>query len=94
LWDKRKDMPVMTGLRVDDRELLLTSVLDARADVREPSPAPSIWPLVAALAVSGMFISSIFTPWAVVVGAVPVAAALTLWFWPKTRGIEPEPVIE
>jgi cytochrome c oxidase subunit 1 len=30
-----------------------------------------------------LFVGSIFTPWAVVWGAVPVAIATTAWFWPK-----------
>ncbi|HWH18470.1 MAG TPA: cytochrome c oxidase subunit I [Allosphingosinicella sp.] len=94
LWDERGHLPVVTGLRVDDRELLLTSVLDARPDVREPSPLPTIWPLLAALATTAMFVSSMFTPWAVVIGSLPVAAALIFWFWPKEPGLPPEPVIE
>jgi cytochrome c oxidase subunit I len=92
LWDNRNHMPVMTGLRVDDRELLLTTVMDAVPDLREPSAMPSIWPLWSALATACLFISSIFTPWAVVVGAFPVGAALIAWFWPKTPPT-PEPVI-
>jgi cytochrome c oxidase subunit 1 len=28
-------------------------------------------------------LASIFTPWAVVWGALPVAASITGWFWPK-----------
>jgi cytochrome c oxidase subunit I+III len=93
LWDNRAALPVMTGLRVDDRELLLTTVMEARPDVREPSPEPTIWPLTASLAVTATFVSSIFTPWAVVLGTVPVAAALAAWFWPKGP-VTPEPVIE
>jgi cytochrome c oxidase subunit I len=93
LWDNRNHLPVMTGLRVDDRELLLTTVMEARPDLREPSPLPSIWPLWAALSTTCLFISSIFTPWAVVIGAFPVAAALIAWFWPKGP-LSPEPVIE
>ncbi|HEY0314539.1 MAG TPA: cytochrome c oxidase subunit I [Allosphingosinicella sp.] len=93
LWDNRNHLPVMTGLRVDERELLLTSVMDAIPDVREPSALPSIWPLWAALSTTAMFISSIFTPWAVVIGTFPIAAALIAWFWPKTPP-SPEPVIE
>jgi cytochrome c oxidase subunit I+III len=31
-----------------------------------------------------LFIGSIFTPWAVVWGSIPVAVALIGWFWPKT----------
>jgi cytochrome c oxidase subunit 1 len=93
LWDEREHLPVMTGLRVDDRELLITTVMEAKPDLREPSPEPTVWPLVAALATTAMFVSSIFTPWAVVVGAVPTAAAMIAWFWPK--GPEtPEPVIK
>jgi cytochrome c oxidase subunit 1 len=30
-----------------------------------------------------MLIASIFTPWAMVWGAVPLAATLIGWFWPK-----------
>jgi hypothetical protein len=32
-----------------------------------------------------MFVSSIFTPWAVVWGTALVVIPLTLWFWP-TKG--------
>jgi cytochrome c oxidase subunit I len=84
LWDTDR-LHVMRGLQLDQRELVLTSVLDARPDLREPSVPPSIWPLLAAIAVGAMFLTSIFTPWAVVVGAVPIAITLTAWFWPKGR---------
>src|SRR4051812_30098902 len=93
LWDNRNHLPVMTGLRVDERELLLTSVMEAKPDVRDPSAMPSPWPLWAALSTTCLFISSIFTPWAVVIGAFPAAAALIGWFWPKGPP-HPEPVIE
>jgi hypothetical protein len=39
-------MSVVHGLRVDDRELLLTTVVSAKADLREPSAEPSLWPLI------------------------------------------------
>jgi cytochrome c oxidase subunit 1 len=84
LWDA-EPLHVMRGLKLDERELVLTSVLDARPDLREPSVPPSIWPLLAAIAVGTMFITSVFTPWAVVVGVVPIAITLTAWFWPKGR---------
>jgi cytochrome c oxidase subunit 1 len=83
LWDQPEAPMVATGLRVDRRELVITSVADARPEARESSPANSIWPLWTALATTLMLISSIFTPWAVVWGAVPIAAALIGWFWPK-----------
>jgi cytochrome c oxidase subunit 1 len=46
-------------------------------------PSSSIWPFVSALATTILFVGSIFTPWAVVWAAAPVAIAATLWFWPK-----------
>jgi cytochrome c oxidase subunit I len=93
LWDQGEKMPVMTGLRVDERETLLTTIIDARADLREPSPEPSIWPLIAALFTTILFVASIFTPWAVVYGAVPVAIALIAWFWPKPGEPAEKPVM-
>ncbi|MBV9076964.1 MAG: cytochrome c oxidase subunit I [Methylobacteriaceae bacterium] len=83
LWSEREALPVVTGLRVDRREIVISSVSDATPQARESSPRDSIWPLVTAVAASVMLIASIFTPWAVVWGAIPVAAALIGWFWPK-----------
>jgi cytochrome c oxidase subunit I+III len=82
------------GLRVEQRELLLTTVVEAVPDLREPSPEPSFWPFVSAVATTVMFVCSIFTPWAVVIGALPVTAALIGWFWPKNPKVSPEPVID
>jgi cytochrome c oxidase subunit 1 len=93
LWDAGGTLSVVSGLRVEDRELLLTTAIDAEPDVREPSPLPTIWPLLAAIAVTALFIGSIFNPWAIVWGAIPLAATLIVWFWPKGPP-EAEPVIE
>jgi cytochrome c oxidase subunit 1 len=83
LWDAPDALPVATGLRVDRRELIVSSIAEARPEARESSPRNSIRPLLAALATTLMLISSIFTPSAVVWGAVPIAIALIGWFWPK-----------
>jgi cytochrome c oxidase subunit 1 len=93
LWDAGETISVVHGLRVDDRELLLTSVMSAEPDVREPSAEPSPWPLIAALALTVMFVGSIFSPWAVLFGAIPVSIALIAWFWPKSATPHPEPTI-
>jgi len=93
LWDAGEKMPVAHGLRVEDREVLLTTVMSAEPDVREPSAEPSIWPFVSAVAVSIMFICSIFSPWAVLIGAVPATVALIAWFWPKSPEPDAEPTI-
>ncbi len=83
LWGERETLPVVTGLQVGMRELVVSTVSEARADLRESSPDPSIWPLLAAIAVGGTFIGSIFTPWAVLWGSFPLAITLIGWFWPK-----------
>jgi cytochrome c oxidase subunit 1 len=93
LWDEKDEIPVVTGLRVDDKEMLLTTVVDANPDLREPVPEPSLWPFIATIATAVMFICSIFSPWAVAVGAIPIAIAATAWFWPKELKRQPEPVI-
>jgi cytochrome c oxidase subunit I+III len=84
LWLETGVRGVATGLRSDIREVLVTHLLDASPDHRYASPNPSIWPLLAALATTGMFIGSIFTPWAVLIGAVPMFVTFTGWFWPKS----------
>jgi cytochrome c oxidase subunit 1 len=83
LWAEEESLPVVEGLRVDAREVIAGTVADAMPQIREPSAANSIWPLLAALAVGVAFLGSIFTPWAVVWGTPPVAVTLIGWFWPK-----------
>jgi cytochrome c oxidase subunit 1 len=75
--------PVATGLRVDRRELVITSLAEAEPQMVESSMPHSIWPFISALVVSITLLASIFTPWAVVWGALPIGAVLTMWFWPK-----------
>jgi cytochrome c oxidase subunit 1 len=93
LWDLEGELPVVTGLRVDQKEMLLTTVVAAAPDTREPVPEPSLWPFISAVAVGIVFIASIFSPWAVAVGVIPCFIALTAWFWPKELKRHPEPVI-
>ncbi|PZM08926.1 cytochrome c oxidase subunit I [Rhizobium tubonense] len=83
LWNNPSEIAVASGLRINRRELLITSVVAAMPEARESSPGHSIWPLWAAIATSVVLIWSIYTPWAVVFGSIPVAIALIMWFWPK-----------
>jgi len=83
MWNGSRPLPVMDGLADDHRQVLITSVTDAAPLYRQTSASPSIWPLVAGLAVSAMFIASIFTPWAVPVGTLLIGITLTGWFWPR-----------
>ncbi|HVY59532.1 MAG TPA: cytochrome c oxidase subunit I [Xanthobacteraceae bacterium] len=90
LWAERESLPVVTGMSVRRREVMVTSVTEAQPDIRESSPEPSIWPLIAAVTVDIFFVGSIFTPWAVVWGTPPIALALLGWFWPKDTPEEEE----
>jgi cytochrome c oxidase subunit I len=82
LWEEEM-LNVAEGLQIDSRELLITSAVAARSEIRETSPRSSIWPFAAAIATSIMLIWSIFSPWAVVWGSIPIAITLIGWFWPK-----------
>jgi len=83
LWQAPAEPLHVTGLSNEHREVLITSVADARLDHRMWLPSSSPWPFLSAVATTILFIGSIFTPWAVVWAAVPVAIATTVWFWPK-----------
>jgi hypothetical protein len=83
IWDRSENPPVVTGVRADIREVLVTDVMDAEPTQKAEFPEPSIWPFLAAVATSGLFIGVIFTPWAAVYGALPVFVTLVGWFWPK-----------
>jgi cytochrome c oxidase subunit I+III len=84
----------VTGLPMQVRALLVTRLHDAAPDHIQSDPEPTIWPLVAALAVTGLFIASIFTAWGLVWGAIPVTIALIGWFWPKAEETQVECEIE
>jgi cytochrome c oxidase subunit I+III len=83
LWENSPDQPIVTGLREDIREVLVTKPMDADPDHRTEFPYPTIWPFLAAVATTVLFIGSIFTPWALVWGTPPLAITMTGWFWPK-----------
>jgi cytochrome c oxidase subunit I+III len=83
LWAERQTFPVLGGLRADRRELIVTTMTQAEPQLLESSPQISMWPFVAAMATSLTLLGSIFTGWAVIGGTLPIAVALTLWFWPK-----------
>jgi hypothetical protein len=85
LWDPAAEPGSprrVQGLAEDTREVLVTTLMEARPDHRMASPAPTPWPFWSAVATAVMFVGSIFTPWAVVWGSIPIAIAVIAWFWP------------
>jgi cytochrome c oxidase subunit 1 len=94
LTQSREEATHVVGLPIKTRALLVTRMHDAAPDSIMSDPEPTIWPLVSALAVTVLFVSSIFTPWALVWGAIPVTIALIGWFWPRREEVETEREIE
>jgi len=70
----------VTGIDPDIRQVLATTVMYAEPDIRPGFPEPSIWPFISAVATTILFVASIFTPWAVVWGSIPVTIAVAYWF--------------
>lgn len=85
LWEDPPDQPIITGIREDIRQVLVTQTLDGNPDHLTDFPKPTIWPFLAALATTVLFIWSIFNAWGTVWGAIPLAITLTGWFWPTRK---------
>jgi cytochrome c oxidase subunit 1 len=82
LWEPEPAAP-LRGLSSDKREMLLTSIAHAEPTARWGSPDPSVWPFWSALALTLQFLWTIFNPWGWVWASIPIAIAMTIWFWPK-----------
>jgi cytochrome c oxidase subunit 1 len=88
VWQNPPDQPVVSGLHEDSREVLVTHYVEGRPDHVIELPENTIWPFLAAVATSGLLLGSIFTPWAVPIGAVPLIITFVGWFWPKRGSAE------
>ena len=83
LWDVHDgELAVVTGLRTDRHEGLLTSVMDAEPELRYEFKGPTILPLLLAVFGGGSIVLAIFTPWGVTVGSFLSLVILVCWFWP------------
>jgi hypothetical protein len=85
LWDTTVELPVLTGLRSDRREVLCTTTFDAQPDSRHEHPEPSIWPLYLAGCMGVIFIGSIFSPYFVLGGLGLSVIGLFFWAWKGTN---------
>jgi cytochrome c oxidase subunit I+III len=94
LWLHREELPALGGLRTDVRDVLMTSVLDAEPDSRHRHPAPTIWPLYAAIGTAITFITLIFTPWGLVVGFPFLLVGFIGWAWPRGEDHREQRLVE
>jgi cytochrome c oxidase subunit 1 len=85
LWEPGDTRPVVTGLSLERKESLVTTVLDAEPDARHHDPGPSIWPLILALAIGVFFIVLIFSTWGFIIGSLLSFGAFAGWAWPRGR---------
>jgi cytochrome c oxidase subunit 1 len=85
LWDWREAgaRPVVTGLRSDRRELVVTTVLDAEPQAVQVMPGPTIWPFLSAVAASVGFVGLLIDPVFYVIGFFLASFTFIAWFWPR-----------
>jgi cytochrome c oxidase subunit I+III len=82
-WETGFPVARVVGLPDVVPSALVTRVHDAEPDHVALMPTPSVWPLLAAVATTVMFIGTVFSPWALIWGSVPIAVTLIGWFWPR-----------
>ncbi len=90
IWDNRDGLPAVGGLRTDVRQVLVTSAITTTPQMRDHAPDPSLWPLITAVVSTIVLIASIYTPWAIVWGAIPVFIVLVGWLYPR-KMLAPRP---
>ncbi|HEY4305404.1 MAG TPA: cytochrome c oxidase subunit I [Gemmatimonadaceae bacterium] len=90
LWAATVEHEIITGLRRDRREGLLTTTVDARPDSRHVDPDPSGWPAYLAGCMGVVFIGSIFSPYFVLGGIVLSFAGLLGWGTQSANRIQTE----
>ena len=90
LWRTTVEHEVMTGLRTDRKEALLTTAFDAHPDSRHTDPNESIWPAWLAGCMGVIFIGSIFSPYFVLGGIGLSLIGLYGWGKQSADRLEPE----
>ena len=83
LWTDPKERVVVTGLRDDRREVLITTLMDAEPHHRHVLPGPSIWPFVTAVGSTLGLIGAMFYFSYYYLAAALGLVGLLGWFWPR-----------
>jgi cytochrome c oxidase subunit 1 len=91
MWEQPEKKPVVVGLSAEKREVLNTTIIEARPEHRYELAIDSIWPFVLGIVVGGAMLWFVFSPWAIPVGAFASMLVLYAWFW---RGNEPKHLME
>jgi cytochrome c oxidase subunit I+III len=81
LWEDPATTPVVTGLALDTREVLVTTPHDAEAHHRNHIAGDSVWPFLAAVVTGATFVGLVFTAWAFPLGMAGLFVTLLGWFW-------------
>ena len=89
LWERTDDAPVVTGLHLNVREVLATSIHDAVPEHRYSVPDPSIIPLIVGLMTGVMFIGFMFNPWSLPLGMFVLFFGFLAWFWSNSLAHRP-----
>jgi cytochrome c oxidase subunit 1 len=89
VWERTEDSPIITGLHVNTREMLATTIHDAVPDFRYATQSSSIVPLIVALITGAMFIGFMFTPWSLPLGMLALFFGFLAWFWSNSAGHRP-----
>jgi cytochrome c oxidase subunit 1 len=81
MWDGLTATPAVFGLSTTRREVLSTTVVEARPEHKHELPEDSLWPFLLSV-VSGVSLAAvIFHPAALPIGLAAACPVLYLWFW-------------
>jgi cytochrome c oxidase subunit I len=83
LWVEEVKRGMVTGMRNDRREVLITTLLDAEPHHRSVLPGSSIWPFLTALGMGIGLAGSVFGFMWYYLASVLGAIGLIGWFWPR-----------
>ena len=89
VWDRTEDAAVVTGLHVNYREMLATTIHEAVPEHRYQVPGSSIVPLILAIVTAGGLTCFMFTPWAIPIGLALTFLVLLAWFWSNSSSHRP-----
>jgi cytochrome c oxidase subunit 1 len=83
LWTDPALRTVVTGLRTDRREILVTGATEAEPQFRSVLPGSSIWPFLTAVGLTIGLWGSVFAFSSYFLASLLGAIGLVGWFWPR-----------